>query len=109
MNMYLGKREILDREEYERLRAEDICDKRGATNVAFSELEGLINNSALARQYFNRSPAWLMQRINGNMVFNKKAGFRPDEYSRLADAFRDIAQRLEAHAAEIDAAAPDPE
>lgn len=107
--MYLGKREILNREEYERLRAEDLCDKRGATNVAFSELEGLINNSALARQYFKRSPGWLTQRINGNTVFNKKAGFRPGEYDLLVKAFRDIARRLEAHAAEIEAAAPDEE
>ncbi len=108
-NMYLGKREILNLDEYERLRADEIHDKQGATHVAFSELEGLINNSALARQYFNRSPAWLNQRINGNIVFNKKAGFRPDEYQQLADAFRDIARRLEAHAAEIEAAAPDSE
>ncbi len=107
--MYLGKREILDIEEYERLRADEILDKKGATHVAFSELEGLINNSALARQYFNRSPAWLNQRINGNIVFNKKAGFRPAEYQQLAESFRDIARRLEAHAAEIEAAAPDSE
>lgn len=89
-------------------RAQNITIKSGAVFVAFSELEGLINNAALARQYFKRSPAWLTQRINGNTVFNKKAGFRPDEYRQLADAFRDIAHRLEAHAAEIDAAAPDP-
>lgn len=89
-------------------RAQNITIKSGAVFVAFSELEGLINNAAIARQYFKRSPAWLTQRINGNIVFNKKAGFRPDEYRQLADAFRDIARRLEAHAAEIDAAAPDP-
>ena len=107
--MYLGKREILNIAEYEALRAQDIKDKQGATHVAFTELEGLLNNSALARQYFNRSPAWLTQRLNGNMVFNKKAGFRPQEYKQLADAFRDIARRLVAHADEIDAATPDQE
>ena len=106
--MYLGKREILNKEEYERLRNADLCDKRGAVNVAFSELESLINNAALARQYFRRSPSWLTQRIKGNTVFDKKAGFRPTEYQQLADAFRDIARRLVAHADEIDAAAPDP-
>ena len=102
--MYLGKRTILNIEEYEKLRVEEIRDKQGATNVAFTELEGLLNNSALARQYFNRSPSWLLQRINGNMVFNKKSGFKPDEYHQLAEAFRHIARRLEAHADEIDAA-----
>lgn len=106
--MYLGKREIFNKTEYETLRNADLCDKRGATNVAFTELEGLINNAALSRQYFKRSPSWLTQRINGNIVFNKKAGFRPDEYHQLAEAFRDIARRLNAHADEIDAADPDP-
>lgn len=89
-------------------RAQNITIKSGAVFVAFTELEGLINNAALARQYFRRSPAWLAQRINGNTVFDKKAGFRPDEYRQLADAFRDIARRLSTHADEIDAAAPDP-
>lgn len=103
--MYLGKREIQNIREYEKLRAEEIRDKQGATNVAFTELEGIVNNSALARQYFNRSPSWLLQRINGNMVFNKKSSFKPVEYHQIAEAFRDIARRLEAHAAEIDAAA----
>lgn len=103
--MYLGKRDILNKDEYERLREADLCDKRGAANVAFTELEGIINNAALARQYFKKSPAWLSQRINGNLVFNRKAGFREEEYHELAEAFRHIARRLEAHADEIDAAA----
>ncbi|MDE7396421.1 MAG: DUF5053 domain-containing protein [Muribaculum sp.] len=90
-------------------RTKHLESKSGAVFVAFLELNGLINNSALARQYFDRSPAWLLQRINGNTVFNKKAGFRPDEYHQLADAFRDIARRLEKHADEIDAASEDPE
>ena len=89
-------------------RAQNITIKSGAVFVAFTELEGLINNAALARQYFKRSPSWLTQRINGNIVFDKKAGFRPAEYRQLAEAFRDIARRLAAHADEIDAAAPDP-
>lgn len=90
-------------------RAQNITIKSGAVFVAFNELNGLINNAELARQYFKRSPSWLTQRINGNIVFDKKAGFRPDEYHQLAEAFRDIARRLCAHADEIDAAAHDPE
>lgn len=105
--MYLGTRKIFNPALHEQHRQECLKDKEGATNVAFSELEGLINTSALARQYFKRSPSWLSQRINGNMVLNKKAGFRPEEYHQLAEAFRHIARRLEAHADEIDAAAPD--
>ena len=99
---------------------EQVCDpefrrkvqietKSGATYVAFMELKGVINNSGIAREYFHRSPSWLLQRINGNTVFDKKAGFRPEEYQQLAEAFRDIARRLQQHADEIEAAAPDQE
>lgn len=90
-------------------RTQNVTIKSGAVFVAFSELGCIINNAALARQYFKRSPSWLAQRINGNTVFDKKAGFRPDEYKQLAEAFRDIARRLTAHADEIDRAAPDPD
>lgn len=103
--MYLGKRKIHNPVEHEENRQRLLGVKTNATWLAFSELEGIINNSALARQYFNRSPAWITQRINGNTVFNKKAMFRESEYHQLAEAFRDIAKRLEAHADEIDAAA----
>jgi len=86
-------------------RAEQIEDKRGATWVAFYELGKLINASELAREYFKRSPSWIKQRINGNIVFGQRATFREAEYHQLAEAFRDIARRLAAHADEIDAAA----
>lgn len=85
-------------------RAQQVHVKSEATWVAFMELNGIINTAALARQYFNRSPAWLSQRVNGNTVFGHKAGFRENEYRQLSDAFRDIARRLIAHADEIDAA-----
>lgn len=88
-------------------RAQNITIKSGAVFVAFTELNGIINNAALARQYFHRSPSWIAQRINGNTVFDKKAGFRPAEYQQLANAFRDIARRLIAHADEIDTASLD--
>ena len=104
---YLGNRKIYDVEGSEARREELIQTKAGAVSNAFIELEGLLNNAALSREYFKRSPGWLTQRINGNMVFNKRAMFRPDEYHQLAEAFRHIAKRLIAHADEIDAAAPD--
>ena len=100
--MYLGTRKIHNPEQHEQDRAKLLDVKTNATWLAFSELEGIINNSALARQYFKRSPSWLTQRINGNTVFNKTAMFRPEEYHQLAEAFRDIARRLNAHADEID-------
>lgn len=105
--MYLGKREIFNPEEYENRRNACLTDKAGATEVAFSELEGLINKSQIASQYFNKTHAWLSQKLHGSTVLNRKKSFTEEEYHQLAEAFRDIARRLTAHADEIDAAAMD--
>ncbi len=88
-------------------RAQHVTIKSGAVWVAFLELKGLLNKSQLARQYFHKTHAWLSQKLNSNMVLNRQKGFTQEEYHQLAEAFRDIARRLEAHADEIDAAAPD--
>lgn len=104
--MYLGKRKILDIEKYNADRAKCIEHKPDAAFTAFSELEDIINKSRLAREYFNKSQGWLSQRINGCMVMNKAAAFKDEEYHILAEAFRDIAKRLMAHADEIDSAKP---
>lgn len=88
-------------------RAELVEDKQGAAWVAFLELRSVIKPSGIAKEYFGRTPAWITQRINGNIVFGEKARFKEDEYHQLAEAFRDIAKRLMAHADEIDAAASD--
>ena len=42
--------------------------------------------------------------VNGCTVLNKSMAFKKDEYHQLAEAFRDIAKRLQAYADEIDAA-----
>lgn len=105
--MYLGKREIFDIATYEEHRKKCIEYKADATATAFSELEDIINKSQLAKQYFKKSQSWLSQRINGCMVLKKSMNFKEDEYHQLAEAFRDIAKRLQAHADEIDAAKND--
>ena len=102
--MYLGKREILNKEEYGKRRKKCIEFKADATATAFSELEGLINKSAIAQQYFEKSQSWFAQRLHGCAVLNKPMSFKEEEYHELAEAFRDIAKRLQAHADEIDAA-----
>lgn len=102
--MYLGKREILNPAEYEERRKKCIEYKPDATATAFSELEDILNKSQLAKQYFGRSQSWLSQRLNGCWVQNKSMSFKKEEFHQLAEAFRDIAKRLQAHADEIDAA-----
>jgi len=78
--------------------------KPDATSTAFSELEDIINRTQLATQYFGKSKSWFSQRLNGCNVLNKPMSFKESEYHQLAEAFRDIAKRLQAHADEIDAA-----
>ena len=105
--MYLGKKEIFNIEEYEERRKKCIEYKSDATFTAFSELEDIVNKTQLAKQYFRKSQSWLSQRINGCMVMNKSMSFKDEEYHILAEAFRDIAKRLQAHADEIDNAKND--
>lgn len=102
--MYLGKRKMMREDVYNKRREKCIEYKLDATETAFSELENLINQAQLSRQYFNRSQSWFSQRVNACMVLNEKASFKEDEYHQLAEAFRHIAKRLQAHADEIDAA-----
>lgn len=102
--MYLGKRKIMREDEYNERRKEIIATKSGAVWNAFVELENLINKSALSDQYFKRSHSWFSQRVHGCTIRNKEMSFKEGEYHQLAEAFRHISKRLQAHADEIDAA-----
>ena len=102
--MYLGKREIADVAEYEERRKKCIEYKPDAVVTAFSELEDIINKSQIAKQYFGKSQSWFSQRLNGCTVLNKSVAFKVEEFHHLAEAFRDVAKRLQAHADEIDTA-----
>lgn len=107
MNKYLGKREIRNIEEYEKRRQSLVSVKFGAVFNTFVEMEGLIDKESLANQYFDKSQKWLEERISGGLARDKKLNFTTDEYHQLAEALRDIAKRLNAHADEIDAASMD--
>ncbi len=100
--MYLGNRKYDFPEEFERARNKVIKFKAGATFNTFLELEGLINRTALAKEYFKKSHSWFSQRLHGATVCDKTCAFTEAEYHQLADALRHIAKRLEAHADEID-------
>ncbi|MBE6305718.1 MAG: DUF5053 domain-containing protein [Bacteroidales bacterium] len=102
--MYLGTRKIFNPEQSEANREKVIREKSGAVWNAFVELEGLINKTQIAEQYFGRSQAWFSQKLNGCTLHNKRQAFSEEEYRKLAESFRHIALRLSAHADEIDAA-----
>lgn len=105
--MYLGKKKLSDPEGYEARREKIISEKSGAVFTAFSELEGLLSKTQVARQYFGKSQGWFSQKLNGCTLHKRRQSFTEAEYHELAEAFRHIARRLEAHADEIDAAEMD--
>ena len=95
------------KDAYEEKRAKIIETKEGAVWLAFAELEDLLNLSALAVQYFRKTGEWLSERLDGCAVRNREKALNEDECHQLAEAFRDIAKRLQAHADEMDAAKMD--
>ena len=88
-------------EEYNARREGLIATKGDASYTAFSELEELISTEQLAMQYFGKPKEWLDERIDG-CVMPKDVKFSEQDFHTLAEAFRHIAERLKAHADEID-------
>ena len=104
--MYLGRRKILNIERYNANRDNFIKYKAGAVFTAFTELEELLHIQALAHQYFQQEEEKMETILNSvEIVLGNK--LTETEYHQLADALRDIAKRLNAHADEIDAAKMD--
>lgn len=58
----------------------------------------LISVSALSKKYFGKSSSWFYQRLNGNLVHGKPAAFTQEELFRLADALKEIGNKIN-HAA----------
>jgi hypothetical protein len=69
-----------------------------ATQLAMKEkLKDVIPAISLvhiAKTYFNKTDAWLYQRINGNIVNGKPANFTPQEVDTLKFAFKDLSSKL---------------
>lgn len=99
------KKEIFNPQRYEEDRARCVTYRGGAISVAFDELDGIINKSAIARDYFQRTQGWFSQKLNGCTLCRKKQEFSEPEARQLAAAFRDIARRLNGLASEIETAA----
>jgi hypothetical protein len=76
--------------------AKDTADK--ATELAMKQkLQDIIPAVSLvyiAKIYFNKTDAWLYQRINGNTVNGKPARFTPDEIDKLKYALNDLSKKL---------------
>ncbi|SFO62383.1 DUF5053 domain-containing protein [Prevotella sp. tf2-5] len=53
-----------------------------------------ISLSYIAKTYFGKSRAWLMQKVNGNTVNGKRASFTPSESKRMREALQDLSEKL---------------
>ena len=65
--------------------------------IARHKMNGIteaVSLSYIAKTYFGKSRAWLMQKVNGNTVNGKKAAFTPDESPRMREALQDLSQKL---------------
>lgn len=72
-------------------------------DILRNKLDGIyesISWSYIARTYFNKSRAWLSQRINGLRVHGKEVQFTIEEKQTLLQALRDISGRIE-HTARV--------
>lgn len=79
-------------------------EKDGAVWLVMMEAGELVNYSAIARKYFNKSGNWLLQRLHGYEVNGRPASFKPEEYATFTAALRDLARQLDKAAARIEAA-----
>ena len=58
------------------------------------DMPDALSMSYIAKNYFGKTSTWLYQRINGNNVNGKKAGFTSEEALQLQDALHDLGRRL---------------
>jgi len=76
--------------------AKDIADNTDEFLIKekLQEVSKIVSMSYIAKKYFNKSRAWLHQRINGNLVNGKQATFSQEERENLNFAFKDLAQKI---------------
>lgn len=54
----------------------------------------MINCAAISERFFNRSRAWLIQRLNNNTVNGKPVSFTPEELFKLRDSLRVLSSEI---------------
>lgn len=69
-------------------------EKDGAVWLAMMELSDYIKFSAIAKNYFNKSSNWILQRLHGYEVNGKPARFKPEEMTVFVRSLREISAKL---------------
>ena len=58
------------------------------------DISSIVSLSYIADTYFNKTRAWLYQKINGNKVNGKEAQFTQEEINTLNFALQDISKKI---------------
>lgn len=95
---------IFDIEKYLSRRKDAIISKSSALTTHFIELDSIINETKFAKRFLGRSHSWFSQRLHGCLVMNKEREFKPEEYEKIAEGFRELARQLNQYADEIEKA-----
>ena len=82
------------------VRAEALIDE--VLRKKLDNIYETVSWSYIARTYFNKSRAWLSQRINGFMIHGKEVQFSYEEKKTLLVALRDISGKIERTAQAIE-------
>lgn len=62
--------------------------------VEGAQILEMINCAAISERFFNRSRAWLIQRLNNNTVNGKPVSFTPEELFKLRASLRVLSSEI---------------
>ena len=60
------------------------------------EMTKALSLSYIAEKYFGKSRAWLMQKVNGNIVHGKRKTFTDSERETFREALQDLSKKMSA-------------
>ena len=58
------------------------------------EMTKALSLSYIAEKYFGKSRAWLMQKVNGNIVHGKRKTFTDSERETFREALQDLSEKM---------------
>ncbi len=91
----MSYKHIMETDEFiAKVKKELSKEKDGAVWLAMMELSDYIKFSAIAKNYFNKSSNWILQRLHGYEVNGKPARFKPEEMTVFVRALREISAKL---------------
>ena len=59
-----------------------------------ADIQFIVNWAELSEEYFSHTRHWIYQKMGGNIVNGKPAGFTEEEKAQLKNALYDVARRI---------------